>query len=488
MQSQIDRERVDARNSGSVMHDGDYVLYWMVAARRTRSNFGLQRALEWSRELRRPLLVFEALRVDYPWASPRFHQFVLQGMFDNARRFEAAGVTYYPHVETAPGAASGLMGALADRACVVVTDSFPAFFLPRMTQRFAARTSRRVEAIDSNGLIPLARSDRAYPTAHGFRWFVQREVPEDLTRLPTDDPLIPAPAGPRAKIPASVLDRWPATDLSDIDGALEALPLDPMVTPVETRGGSQAASERLGAFLNDGFNRYVGGRNHPDDDGASGLSPYLHFGHISIYEVFRALRDREDWDADRLADPNGKRTGWWGMSENAESFLDEIVTWRELGYHRCVHVPNYDRYEALPEWARTSLEAHEQDPREVVYSLDELDAAETYDAVWNAAQTQLRREGKMHNYLRMLWGKKILEWSPDPRTALDAMIELNNRYALDGRNPNSYTGILWVLGLHDRAWGPERPIYGKIRYMSSDNTKRKLRLKRYLDDYAPERS
>ncbi|MEO1337405.1 MAG: deoxyribodipyrimidine photolyase, partial [Myxococcota bacterium] len=223
---------------------------------------------------------------------------------------------------------------------------------------------------------------------------------------------------------------------------------------------------------------------HPDQTTASGLSPWLHFGHLSVHEVFQSLVDQEKWSPDAVAPKaSGSREGWWGMSVGAESFLDELITWREVGFNMSSKREDYTAYESLPEWARKTLETHADDPRDHVYDLDTLENARTHDEIWNAAQTELVRTGRMHNYLRMLWGKKILEWSPHPRDALTVMIELNNKYALDGRNPNSYSGIFWVLGRYDRAWGPERPIYGKIRYMSSDNTKKKIRMTRYLSEY-----
>jgi len=172
------------------------------------------------------------------------------------------------------------------------------------------------------------------------------------------------------------------------------------------------------------------------------------------------------------------------MSRSAETFLDQLITWRELGYNMCAHMPLYDRYESLPAWSQESLDRHRKDPRPYLYGLERFENAETHDPLWNAAQMQLKREGRLHNYLRMLWGKKILEWSRSPEGALDIMIHLNNKYALDGRNPNSYSGIFWILGRYDRPWAPERPVLGRIRYMSSDNTRRKLRLKQYLSRYS----
>ena len=173
-----------------------------------------------------------------------------------------------------------------------------------------------------------------------------------------------------------------------------------------------------------------------------------------------------------------------GSLERARPFFDQLITWRELGLNMAVTRPHdYDRFESLPAWSQDTLTEHEDDPRAYIYAIGDLEASRTHCAVWNAAQTQLRTEGVMHNYLRMVWGKKILEWSPTPRAAADRMIELNNRYALDGGDPNSYSGIFWTLGRYDRPWGPERPIFGMVRYMSSLNAQRKLRMKRYLDRF-----
>jgi deoxyribodipyrimidine photo-lyase len=254
---------------------------------------------------------------------------------------------------------------------------------------------------------------------------------------------------------------------------------------VPTRGGATAGRAALDDFLGNDFEGYASQRNRPDADATSGLSPYLHFGHLSSHQVFLELAARERWTPEQVVPPaNGRRSGWWDMSESAEAFLDQCITWRELGFHFCHHRRDHDRYESLPEWAQQTLAKHARDPREYSYSLEEFDGAATHDRLWNAAQNQLRREGRLHNYLRMLWGKKILEWSSEPREALDIMIELNNRYALDGRDPNSYSGIFWVLGRHDRAWGPERPVFGTVRYMSSANTARKVPVKRYLERYS----
>ena len=196
----------------------------------------------------------------------------------------------------------------------------------------------------------------------------------------------------------------------------------------------------------------------------------------------------EGWTSRRLGqDARGARDGWWQVGDGANAFLDQVVTWRELGFNACVSRPDdYHAYSAVPDWARNTLAAHATDRREHLYDHDTFDRAETSDPVWNAAQRQLVRTGWMHNYLRMLWGKKILEWSPSARDALETMTGLMNRYAVDGRDPNSYSGYLWILGRYDRPWGPTRPVFGTVRYMSSTNTVKKLRMTQFLIDYGPD--
>jgi deoxyribodipyrimidine photo-lyase len=283
------------------------------------------------------------------------------------------------------------------------------------------------------------------------------------------------------------LKKWPTADLARLttsSASFSKLPIDHSVETAQILGGSIAAKKRLNSFLQSKLLEYCEARNEPDEDGSSGFSPYLHFGHLSAHEVFAEIMQREKWSPAKLSDKaTGSADGWWGVSKSAEAFLDQLVTWREVGFNMCSHRDDFDKYESLPSWAQTTLAKHARDRREFVYSLADFEGAATHDPLWNAAQRQLVREGRIHNYLRMVWGKKILEWSPSPRGALDLMIALNNKYALDGRDPNSYSGIFWILGRYDRAWGPERPVFGKIRYMSSENTARKLHVKKYLEKY-----
>jgi deoxyribodipyrimidine photo-lyase len=267
----------------------------------------------------------------------------------------------------------------------------------------------------------------------------------------------------RYELPDDIRSKWPAAVSSD-----------------DAPGGTVAARRHLDAFIETRLDRYAGDQRHPDLDGTSRLSPYLHWGHISAHEVFARVMRHEGWLGELPHKATGGREGWWGVSASADAFLDQLITWRELGFNMTSRRSEYDRYESLPAWARATLDAHADDVRDPLYELDTFERAATHDPLWNACQQQLVTEGRIHTYLRMLWGKKILEWSASPRDALAIMIHLNNKYALDGRDPNSYAGIFWVLGRYDRPWAPARDVFGSVRYMSSANTLRKLRVKQYL--------
>ncbi|WP_254508612.1 FAD-binding domain-containing protein [Anatilimnocola floriformis] len=483
--------RIRSVNDQPIHGDGDFVLYWMTAFRRVRFNFSLQRAIEHCRTLGKPLVILEAVRTRYPWASDRLHHFIIQGMADNDAAVEKTknpGVIYYPYVEPDHGKGSGLLAALAKRACLVVTDDFPCFFLPQLVKLAGRQLPLLVEAVDSNGLVPLRGTDHVFTMAFHFRRWLQKNLSPWLEKseFPVADPL--RNELPQIEpLPKSITNRWKPADLTALlsESGLAKLPIDHEVKPTKTNGGTVAAEKVLKEFLKHRLSRYKEERNQPEQEVASGVSPYLHFGHLSVHEIFHAAAKLEDWSLDCLAKKaTGKNEGWWGTSPQLESYLDELITWREIGFNFCTHRQDYDKYDSLPDWCQKTLEKHARDKRPNLYELPEFEAAKTYDPLWNAAQRQLVREGRIHNYLRMLWGKKVLEWSASPQEALQTLIHLNNKYALDGRNPNSYSGIFWCLGRYDRPWAPERPIFGMIRWMSSDNTARKVRVKNYLRQYA----
>ncbi len=473
--------------------DGRYVLYWMTAFRRTRFNFALQRAVELANRLSKPLLVLEALRCDYRWASVRHHQFIIEGMAANAVALEASRAGWLTFLEPRPGCGRGLLAQLAKSACAIVADEAPVFFLARMVEATYERHGLAMELVDSNGLLPLRAASKVFSRAYDLRRFLHKNLAAHLVEMPHPDPLDDLQVPSSETLSAESL-RLGESHLEGVcslaalrnPAALaSSVPVNASCGAGVVAGGAFAARRLLDDFVSGRLDRYVVERNNLDRRQTSEISPHLHYGHISVHEVLAAIADREKWSPLHIA-PGGKgqRLGWWGMNEACETFLDQLVTWRELGFNMAWQNPDYACYSTLPAWAQQTMADHQNDERETLYSLSELDEARTGDELWNAAQRELRRDGRIHNYLRMLWGKKILEWSPTPQVAAEVMIELNNRYALDGRDPNSYSGIYWCLGRYDRAWGPERPIFGKIRYMSSANTRRKLRVGGYLARYS----
>jgi deoxyribodipyrimidine photo-lyase len=471
-------------NEHAVREDGDYVLYWMIAFRRTRYNFALQHAVDRAKQFDKPLLIFEPLRVRYRWASDRMHRFVIEGMRDNAAALAKKAVTYYPYVEPKPGAGTSLLHQLAKKACTVVTDEYPCFFLPTMINAVKHRIPARLELVDGNGVMPLRTSERTFTVAHSYRRWMQKNIMDALLQGPKPDPLSRIKLPKLDGVPKTIAKKWPAANLDELlDGdGLGQIPIDHDVLPSPlVAGGAVEAGKRLKKFVTQTLQQYGTNRNHPDEHATTGLSPHLHFGHVAAHEVVSSVLDHESWTPDKAGPANGKNHSFWNTSEPAEAFLDQILTWREMGFNLTSRHPDtYDKFESLPDWARKTLTEETSTQRPFIYSLEEFESAQTHDELWNAAQRELVRDGVMHNYMRMLWGKKILHWTRTPQDALDIMVHLNNKYGLDGRDPNSYSGIFWVLGRYDRAWGPKRPIFGSVRYMTSDSARKKLRLKKYL--------
>lgn len=482
----VSQDRVRPLNDAPVNGMGSYVLYWMQMYRRLEYNHALEYAVERANELQRPLLIFEGLRCDYPWASDRLHRFLLEGMKEHQDIASAKGLNYFAYAELAPREGNGLLQRLARDAVMVISDDYPAFVSRTHNERMAQRVGVPFVVVDSNCIIPLSFSRKAPYSAYEFRRLMQKRFVESFLAAPRKDPLSALRNRERIVLHKAVRKRWPDADLQDLSTLLKQIHVDHDVPAVLVSGSRAAALRQLKQFVRQGLLRYEEQRNHPDFNGTSGLSPYLHFGKISSHEIVKVALKKQPakWSVARLRYRNGSREGFWNGNPSIDAFLDQLITWREVGFHFCRHTQDYDQFDSLPSWARDTLRKHARDWRAHLYSLEEFEAAETHDPLWNAAQRQLLHEGTIHNYLRMLWGKKILEWTPDPKTALDIMIHLNDKYALDGRDPNSYSGIFWVLGRFDRPWGPERPVYGKIRYMSSENTARKAKVREYLKRYS----
>lgn len=469
--------------------EGEYVLYWMTATRRLERNHALDRALDWCRELGKPLLILEALRSDYRWACPRHHRVILDGMAEHLEAIDRRRLSYYPYVERKPGAGKGLLAAMAKQAAVVVTDRHPGFQFPAMLEAARKQLDCRLEAVDSVGLLPLDAAPGPLPSAYVLRRRMQKNLPDWLERPAREAPLADYDLG-RAGVEEAIQQRWPAATSEELAPGftLETkLPLAYEVPATDWRGGTTAARARLREFVDQQLPRYDALRMEPTP--ASGLSMALHYGFLSPYSVLEAVLDAEGTSPKQLAPQlaeradaaRGKRAGWWGLREQTETFLDQLVTWRELGQRFADQNPDCERWGSQPDWAVATVEAHRSDPREYSYTPQQFERGETHDPLWNAAQRCLVREGWMPNYLRMLWGKHLIAWSPSPEEAWDTLFHLNNLYALDGRDPNSMSGITWVFGRFDRPFGPERPVTGKLRPMSSANTKRKMQLGDFVE-------
>jgi deoxyribodipyrimidine photo-lyase len=467
-------------NDRRIRREGEYVLYWAQIYRRLERNHALDYAATCAAELGRPLVVYEGLRLDYPWASRRLHRFVIEGMAANAARAAAAGFNYWPYVERRRDEGRGLLRRLATRACLVVTDDYPCFIVPLQSGALAAKVDVAVFAVDSNGIVPLALLGPTVSAAAHLRPRIHKAFAEAWAHRASVAPELPGAARGRVEAP---FETWrPA----DVGAFVDALPLDPLAPVASRVGGVTSGRACLRSFVEERLRGYAERRSEPrslDEGHSSGLSPYLHFGHLSIEGVVEAvLAAGGRWTPDDLRVHNrGKRDGYFGDDPDVNAFLDEAVTWRDVGFqwHRDRRADTASLERSLPGWALATLGAHAADPRPRLYTREELESGVTHDPLWNAAQRELVATGSIHNYLRMLWGKKVIEWSLSPADAYRTLEDLNNRYALDGRDPNSYAGILWCFGLFDRPWPPERRVFGSVRYMSSENTARKFDLAPY---------
>jgi deoxyribodipyrimidine photo-lyase len=478
--------RVFKKNNREPRGDGEYVLYWMQINRRFHYNFALEYAVAWANKLNKPLLILEAFSCDYPWATARTHTFMMQGMKDHLDYATQQKLNYISFTEQEPGQYKTLLKKLSSKASVLITDEYPVFIIKQRNETFPDELEVPYITIDSNGLIPLGLTEKDPYSAYLFRKLMQKNFLEAFTNPPKENPLKDIKNKDTVNIHKLAGQNLPDAEkiFTDIPKFISGLKINHNVEPIEWYGGRKAALDRLDHFINTGLLEYGEKRNDPDEKKTSNISPWLHFGKISEYEIVKEVlgHQPEGWDLDKITYNKGSSGGFFNGNPSIDGFLDEVITWRETGFHFAHHREDYDQFKSLPDWAITTLNQHRNDPREWTYTYEQLENAQTHDELWNAAQMQLRRDGIIHNYLRMLWGKKVIEWTSDPETALQYLINMNNTYAIDGRDPNSYSGIFWCFGRFDRAW-QERPILGKLRYMSSDSTRKKVKLKHYLRTY-----
>jgi photolyase PhrII len=456
--------RIHAAGVPGPRSDGELVLYWMQSTLRAHDNFALEFAIDQANKLGLPLLVYYGLRQDYPWASDRIHSFILESVVDLYRDFEARGIQYALYLERGADVAAAAredgkpspLVALAQRAAVVVTDFYPTFIVPRQLRGLRHTVQTPIVAVDSATVVPIKQHQREFGTAISFRPKLMAALPQHLQRLEAGEPKV------RRRIDLGFDPTVPTR--ATIAELVSSCGIDHSVPPARAiRGGPTAARARLDRFLKDGLPRYGDDRGDPNEDATSMMSPYLHFGNISPLEVL--LRARDSGPADQFA-----------------KFQDELLTWREISYNFAYHNPQHRTVDGIPGWAREELRQGETDPRPVLYSDDDLEQARTGSELWNAAQRAYLQDGWMHNSVRMLWGKGVLQWTPNAAEALRILEHLNNKYSLDGRDPNSYGGILWIFGKFDRPFY-RRPIYGTVRYQSLKAAEKKFDVGRYVRRY-----
>ncbi len=455
----VPQNRVRALNEAPIHPQAKYVLYWSQMNRRVDSNHALAHAVNRANELGLPVLYYEGLTCSYPNANDRLHTFILEGVPEQARRLRQLGIGYCFYLRRRTSDPNDVLYRLAEDAACVVSDDYPTFVAARNNASVPIRLPVLYEVVDSSCVVPTSRLEKREYAAYTIRPKIRRLLPEYLKPCPE----------------VEVTRRWdlgvpvwhtPAA-AEDIPALVASCEIDHSVRPsLGFTGGRLAAERALRLFLENKLRRYARERNEPAAHATSGMSPYLHFGQISSLEIALAVKHYAE-EHDLIA----------------EEYLEELIVRRELSFNYARHVEVPDALENLPDWARKTLQDHAHDLRQPSYTYEQFAQAETHDPLWNACQKEMLLRGKIHGYYRMYWGKKIIEWSPTCQDALETMVRIHDIYALDGRDPNTYTGILWCFGLHDRPW-QTRPVFGSIRFMSYDGMKRKTGVDAYIKEIA----
>ena len=436
----IEPERISLLNCCPVRSRGKYVLYWMQAAQRADYNHALEFAIQRANEFHLPVFVLFGLTDSYPEANLRHYKFMLEGLRQTETLLEDRGIKFVIHHKSPDLAAI----KFAKQAAMVIVDDGYLQIQRKWRNAVAQKIDCLLYEVTTNLIVPIGQASFKEEFSAGtFRPRITAKLGYYLKKLNHLKP----------KITSSCFD-FDSFDISDINKALAKLKIDHTVKPTGIfTGGTNYAKKLLSDFIEKKLDRFADDRNDPNSDCVSHLSPYLHFGQISpLYVALEAMKTN---------------------SPGKDAFLEELIVRRELSHNFVWFNRDYDSFDALPPWAKRTLNFHRRDKRQYIYSLDDLEQAKTHDSYWNAAQKEMVLTGKMHGYMRMYWGKKIIEWSKNPQQAFRAALYLNNKYELDGRDPNGFTGIAWCFGKHDRAWS-ERPIFGKIRYMNAAGLKRKF--------------
>jgi deoxyribodipyrimidine photo-lyase len=442
----IERERIRNLNQRAPAK-GQYVLYWMQASQRTEDNHALLFAIEKANELKLPVIVYFGLTGRYPDARKRHYRFMLEGLRELRQTLRDMNISLVLRMESPEKGVCDL----SKGAAMVVAD----VGYTKLQREWRSHAAVTLECpfieIESDVIVPVGlASQKEQYSAATLRPRIRELLPWFLRK--------PEPAEPLKSSLGLELD---SASLDDTDALLlEAGTDGDKDPPLNIHGGEKEAASALREFIAGRLENYGSCKNDPSLDCTSHLSPYIHFGQISTLSA--ALEAKKS------------------AARGCEAFIEELIVRRELSCNFLRFNESYHSYVSLPEWARKTLDSHRGDSRETLYSYEELEAASTHDPYWNAAQKEMVVTGRMHGYMRMYWGKKIIEWSSSPEEAFSTAISLNNRYELDGRDPNGYAGVAWCFGKHDRPW-KERPVFGTVRYMNARGLERKFDIKAYVD-------
>lgn len=425
---------------------GDYVLYWMQQSQRTEFNHALEYAIFLADELGQPLVVLFGITEKFPDANARHYYFMLEGLTEVETNLKQRGIQFVVRRESPEIAAE----ELSERASMLITDCGYLKFQRNWRTHVAETANCPVIQVETDVIVPVeVASPKAEYTAGTFRPKISKKLDDYLMLLGEN----------QFKIKSLDLE-FDSLDISDTDAVIAQLDIDKSVSQLDwITGGTSHAKKLLSEFIENKLDKFHELRNDPSENYLSDMSPYLHFGQIS--PLYIALKIME-------TDSPGK-----------DAYLEELIVRRELSMNLCFYDPDYDSLNCLPDWAQQTLIEHKDDHRKYIYTLEQFETAQTHDPYWNAAQKEMMYRGKMHGYMRMYWGKKILEWSETPEKAHEIALYLNNKYSLDGRDPNGFTGVAWCFGKHDRAW-KEREIYGKVRYMNDRGLERKFDIEEYV--------
>ena len=446
----MNETRIKQLNDQAPDADGTYVLYWMQQSQRADANPALEHAIRLGNERRQGVIVGFGLMADYPEANQRHFAFMLEGLAETAGALTERGIKLVARF----GAPDQVALDLAEQASLVICDRGYLRHQRQWRRRVADQSGKQVIQVEGDCVVPVETvSDKREYAARTLRPKINRLRDDYLQSISATEPR-------KSSLPLPITTD---IDLRRPDEVLKQLSLDTTVErSARFTGGTAAARVRLEHFIRTHLAGYGTARNDPAAPQCSELSPYLHFGQISPVEIAGKV----------LAAQSGSR-------QDKEAFLEELIVRRELAVNFVFFEPDYDAYRCLPEWARDTLQAHHEDTRPYRYTRRQLENADTHDPAWNAAMREMRLTGYMHNYMRMYWGKKILEWTNTPEYAYAMALDLNNRYFIDGRDPSAYANVAWLFGLHDRPW-QERPVFGKVRYMNEAGLRRKFDVDAYI--------